>query len=248
MIYNNKEPQKNYKMEKLKKTAILNGVGIIGILGGTTSLVLLNILNEGAFILAAIACYPMVKYLWQFAGYIHRDTILILRKALPKAGFSIENTEWNDQHTTIRFHGKYQGDNFMVEAANESVYIMIYDMPWQGVKSSDPIVPKIMEAINEVNSAASNMSVVMCEPNEDGMRHIYTLSRTILPTFRPEQYIDSLMCDMLNRKPALVEAVNKERPYMVQRRGPVGFNVQQTSANTEEQISPAAKTKSEVKD
>lgn len=234
-------------MDKLKKTAILNSLGIAGVLAGTSVLVAMSILNAGAFILAAIACFTMAKQLWQIAGIMRRNTIRILSKALPKAGFSIENTEWNEQHTAIRFFGKYKEDNFMIEAANDCAFVMIYDMPWQGVKTSDPIMPKLMEAVNDVNAGSSNMSVIVCEPNDEGVRSIYTLSKTIIPTYRPEEYLDSLMCDMLNRKPALVDAINKERPYMAQRRGPVGFSVQQPSDQVDEPAAPAAKNDSDVK-
>lgn len=92
------------------------------------------------------------------------------------------------------------------------------------------------------------MSVFMMEPNEEGNRQIYTLSKTIIPTYQPEQYLDSLMCDMLNRKKALHDNFYKERPWMNQRRGPVGFAV--TTPATEdknEDNQAAANYKSEVK-
>lgn len=205
--------------------------GIIAVIGASIYFIIIDVLNAGALIVVAFGCYPWAKYIWQVLRFEHRNTVRVLKSALPKCGFSIEDTEWNDDKTAVRFHGKYQGDNFMVEAYPSSAYVMVFDMPWSGIKASDPSVPRLLEAINETNAEASNMSVYLMDPDEDGVRNVYTLSKTILPSYQLEQYLDSLMCDMLNRKKALHDNFGKERPWMTQRRGPVGFNVQSQESN-----------------
>lgn len=233
----------NYRQKALAYLAI-----IIAAIATGTALVIAGVLNwAGTLFVVAFGCLPLAKYVWQVAIHEKHDTIRILKAALPKCGFSIRETEWNDDKTAVRFHGQYQGDNFTIQAAHGYSYVEILDLPWSGIKSSDPAIGQMMEAINETNASSANMSVILCEPNEEGVRQLYTLAKTILPTYRPEAYLDSLMCDMLNRKKALHDNFAKPRPWMeTPKRGPVGFNVAveqepQESQEDEARISPAAR-------
>lgn len=233
----------NYRQKALASLA-----GIIAIFAGCLYLISIDVLNWEVIILAVFGCYPWAKYVWQVFRFEQRNTVRILQSSFPKFGFSIENTEWNDERTAVRMYGKYQGDNFMIEAAPSSAYVMIYDMPWTDVKASDPSVPRLLEAINETNAETANMSVFMMEPNEEGVRRIYTVSKTILPTYKPEQYLDSLMCEMLNSKKALHDNFQRERPWMTQHKGAVGFKVESMADDKQEESSEiAAKRESKVK-
>lgn len=231
-----------------RQKAWLNLAGIVTAWCFTIYLMLLDSRNGGAIIIALLCSWVWGRYALRVLGYERRNTIRILKASLPKCGFSIRETEWNDEKTAVRFHGKYQGDNFMVEASPSSAYILVFDMPWTAIRASDPSVPRLLEAINETNIESANMSVCMMEPDEEGVRQIYTLSKTILPSYKPEQYLDSLMCDMLNRKKALHDNFDKPRPWMnTTKRGPVGFNVGNTKKDaTDESIDVAAKSDTKV--
>lgn len=132
--------------------------GIIAVFAVCMYLIVIDVLNVGASIVAAFGCYPWAKYIWQVVGYERRNPIRVLKAALPKCGFSIEDTEWSVDKTTVRFHGKYQGDRFMIEADSSAAYVMIFDMPWSEIKASDPSVPRLLEAINETNVGAANLN------------------------------------------------------------------------------------------
>ena len=80
----------------------------------------------------------------------------------------------------MQYWGKYQGDNFLIEASTPSLYINIYDLPWNNIKSSGASITSYIEAINDTNALNPNMSVVMCHPDENNMRDIYTYSRDYL--------------------------------------------------------------------
>lgn len=229
-------------MEEFSKTSLAKWLLFIAaVMGVTTALYLNGAFNAGGFIVAVIACLPAFKWLWHYAQRMHYDTVRRLIKRLPKAGFKIMDTKWSDDGTTVHFNGTYQGDHFKVNAIVGCAYVEFNDLPWYEVDAADPLITRVLEAINDVNERMPNISVVMKEPNKDGKRIIYTRGLTILPTHRTEVYIESLMCDMLNRKRAFFEAFHKERPYMSYRRTPVGFNVPEASDQTQDAMAPAAK-------
>ncbi|MBO5698604.1 MAG: hypothetical protein J6R79_01175 [Bacteroidaceae bacterium] len=124
----------------------------------------------------------------------------------------------------MRIYGVYQGDHFIIDASPESLYINIYDLMWHSVKSTDPSMRIYLEAINDTNAENPNSSVVMCDPNENDMRDIYTISKTIIPDYQPQLYLETLMCDILNCKKTFAENVQKDRPWLKAKRGPIGFN------------------------
>ncbi len=60
------------------------------------------------------------------------------------------------------------------------------------------------------------------------------MTMTILPTFKPAEYLESLMSDMLNCKRTFADSINKQRPWMKQQRNPIGSNtVQQGITNSQ---------------
>lgn len=187
-------------------------------------LIVIGILHVVAVLPLLFGCYPWYKYIWNVYNIERRNTIRILKKILPKSNFSIEQTDWNEEHTLLRFWGKYQGDNFMIEASPHSLYINVYDLPWHNIKSSDASMHRYMEAVNDTNAKYPHLCVVVCDPDENEMRDIYTLSRTILPDYHPNEYLDNLMCTMLNCKNTLAESLKRERPWLNSKRNSIGFN------------------------
>lgn len=81
-----------------------------------------------------------------------------------------------------------------------------------------------METINDTNALNPNMSVVMRHPDENNMRDIYTYSRTILPDYHAEIYLEHLMCEMLNCKNTFAECLKKDRPWLNAKKSPIGFH------------------------
>lgn len=227
-------------MKKIEKKALQNGLYILILLGVTAVLVVTKVISAWAFLIVPLAGFPLVKPIWYYIQDLRWSSIRVLRKALPKAGFVIEKEEWNDKHDAVRFNGKYQGYDFIIVAYTTNLYVWLDDMIWERLPASDSRMPKILEALNEVNTKSPGMSVVISEPDTNGIRSIHTITQIVLPGYSPADYLDYLMCEMLNRRLAFVEAFNKERPYMRQRRGPVGFNAQEDSANATAQMSPAA--------
>ncbi len=218
--------------------AIAAFFGILIILGGCAYLVYTDVLIRWAIILAAWGCYPWAKYIWNVVNIERRNTIRILKNSLPKCGFTIEDESWNEDHTVINFSGKYQEENFLVSAAPNTAYIRVYDLPWLDIKTSDPNMSHVMEAINDTNSKSGNHSVIVSDPDEKGVRNVYTCSVTILPEYKPVEYLDSLMCDMLNSKRTFADCTTRQRPWLKQARHPIGFNaIQHKDADSAKQSS-----------
>ena len=198
-------------------------------------LIIINILHPIAFLFVLFGCYPWCKVIWDtYNREKHRPT-RILKKILPKFGFSIENTEWHKEDNLMRIFGVYQDDRFIIDASPECLYINIYDLAWHSIKSTDPSMRQYLEALNDTNAVHPNMSVIMGDPDENDMRDIFTASKTLIPEFQPHIYLESLMCDMLNCKRTFIENVQKDRPWLKAKRGPIGFNTsneQETPAKT----------------
>lgn len=216
-----------------KQKAILYLIAIIWVFAICIYLISINILHPISLFAILFGCYPWGKFIWGVCNLEKHNTTRILKRILPKCGFSIEKTEWDEEHTFMRIYGVYQGDHFIIEASTVSLFIKIYDLVWHSVQASDPSMRLYLEAINETNAAYSNLSVIMCEPDEKDMRDIYTASITIIPDYQPHVYLDHLMCDMLNCKKTFAESVQKDRPWLKAKRGPIGFNTSCEQENSE---------------
>lgn len=211
--------------------------GIAAVLAVVSYLRVIHAVTWAAWPFAVLCCYPWAKYAWQVFQYERRNTVRALNKALPKCGFAIENAGWNESETEFQFHGKYQGDNFVIVASPTVAYFWIYDLAWLCVKASDPSKHMVLEAINEINANAGNISVFITEPQEQGNRNILTVSKTILPFYKNAEFLACLMCDMLNQKAKFRESLEKERPWMARRAGPIGFNAGVTNDDENKQPS-----------
>ena len=168
--------------------AILYSIAILLAIGSCIYLIHIGILHEISLLFVLFGIYPWCKNIWDVYNAERHIPTRILKELLPKCGFNIEKTEWNEEKNFVQYWGKYQGDNFLIEASTQSLYINIYDLPWNNIKSSDASITSYMEAINDTNALNPNMSVVMCHPDENNMRDIYTYSRTILPDYQAEIY------------------------------------------------------------
>lgn len=154
--------------------------------------------------------YPWCKIIWDVYNAERHTPTRILKELLPKCGFNIEKTEWNEEKNFVQYWGKYQGDIFLIEASTPSLYINIYDLPWNNIKSSDASITSYIEAINDTNALNPNMSVVMCHPDEIICAIFIRTAGTILPDYHAEIYLEHLMCDMLNCKKTFAECLKKK--------------------------------------
>lgn len=212
-------------MEINKKKKALSAVfGIMVILGVCGYLIFIDVLPYAVFLIALLGCYPWGKYLWSVISSERRNTVRILKATLPKFGFIVEESSWDDDHSVVSILGKYQEEKFLVTASPGAAYIKVYDLPWLDVKSTDPSMPHMMEAVNDTNANIGNCRVIVSNPDSNGTRNVYTCSVTILPSYKPDEYLESLMCDMLNCKRTLAESIKQERPWMRQKRNPIGFS------------------------
>lgn len=66
---------------------------------------------------------------------------------------------------------KYQGEEFLIEANNESAFIMIWDLWWSGLDLDSSDIDKLKQAINETNlkSAPTTLYSIDEEDNKMGL-------------------------------------------------------------------------------
>lgn len=88
------------------------------------------------------------------------DTIGLMFAALSNLGCQPKK---NDDGT---LSVQYQGENFHMEFGG--MYARVWDPMWSGIKSDDPELPKVREAMNSANFNFGP-TVVMTAPDEDGV-------------------------------------------------------------------------------
>ena len=210
-------------MKKSTNQAVMHGAIIAGVMGVCAALVIADILEPLALVFAAAACYVSARYLWIYFMDILHSPVRVLKKVLPKVGFNIENIEWSDDKSSVSMIGKYQDDSFVIEAAPGYAFFTVTDMPWHTFNVDDPNMPRILEAINATNASCTHMSVILCNPDEEGNRVIYTKSSTLLPHYRTADYMQWLLTDILRRKHDLAEQLRQSRPWLDKQSRPIGF-------------------------
>ncbi len=194
-----------------KQRAWASLIGIVAVFGACAYFTTLDIYNAGAFVIAVIGCYSLARYLWCYIRFEMRNPVRILRKSLPKCGFKLTKTEWNSDFTTVRIFGTHNGGDYVIEASPSQEYVRIEALPWLKFKTCDPIVPFVLEAINNTNARRPNISVVL-EDSYMGERRIYTITRVILPVFKATRFLENLLMDFFNCKSTLVNNIKVECP------------------------------------
>lgn len=72
------------------------------------------------------------------------------------------------------------------------------------------------------------------------------MSRTILPDYNPNEYLDNLMCTILNCKYTLAECLKRERPWLKSKRNSIGFNAAREKDDVDKLVTIGLVTTSEV--
>ncbi len=105
--------------------AILYSIAILLAMGSCIYLIHIGILHEISLLFLLFGVYPWCKNVWDVYNTERHIPTRILKELLPKCGFNIEKTEWNEEKNFVQYWGKYQGDNFLIEASTQSLYINI---------------------------------------------------------------------------------------------------------------------------
>lgn len=219
-----------------KHKALICLLAVILVSAVSIYLTIIGVLPFFALIALLFGCHPWYKYIWNSYNIERRNTTKILKRILPQSGFLIEHEEWDEKHSQLQFVGKFNEEHFMIEASPNSPYINVYDLTWNRINASDPSMHRFVEAVNDTNAINPNMSVIVCDPDEENLRYIHTISKTILPDYRPHEYLECLMSSMLECKGTLIECFNRDRPWLNAKRGPIGFNTSQNHDNDDNAI------------
>lgn len=192
--------------------ALASLAGITAVLGVCVYLTVTDARYALTFVFAAVFCYPWGRYLWNYANFQMRNPVRILRKSLPKCGFQLKKTELDSDSSTVRMFGQYNGGDYVIEASPAQEYVKIEELPWMKFKTCDPIVPYVLEAMNNTNACRPNVSVVLNDPH-NGERSMSTITRAILPIFRATRFLDGLLRDIFNCKSTLMNSIKVECPW-----------------------------------
>ncbi len=186
--------------------------GIMAVIGVCVYLTTVDARYAVTFLFAAVVCYPWGRYLWRYLNFQMRNPVRILKRSLPKCGFELKKTEWDSESSTVRMYGQYNGGEYVIEASPTQEYVRIEELPWMSFKTCDPIVPYVLEAMNNTNACRPNVSVVLNDPFK-GERSMSTITRAILPIFRATRFLDGLLRDVFNCKSTLVNSIKVECPW-----------------------------------
>lgn len=224
--------------------ALLALMAIMTIFAGITFLVIKEVFDIGAFFLAFCLSYllsfPIVDWIKTSNQDKDNQNIRLLNKYLPKVGFVEESRKLLDDGITYRIYGKVYGENFAIDASSKCTFVQIHDLPWSSIHISNPNMPMLMEAANEVNSIHCSMSVILTDPDKDGIRSLYTTCSTLLPSKDMARFLEATFTNILNRKSDL-EKCFYDRPWLHQNpRNPIGFASSPTEKDGEAQKDPIA--------
>lgn len=134
----------------------------------------------------------------------------------------------------------------MIEVSPGCYTIRIIYLPWSEADSADPNVPKLMEAVNDTNAEFSNLCVVVTNPGDDGKRGIYTNMNLVLPSYRTAEVLEQMLIDMLNSRICLNRNLDRERPWMNQKKKVVGFNAYSQEKDEKKDAVIAAKSETKI--
>jgi hypothetical protein len=119
----------------------------------------------------------------------------------------------------------YQGENFHIEFGG--MYARVWDPMWAGMKSDDPDMPKVREAVNVANFNFGP-TVVMTAPDENGVIGFHTRRDIMLHPACPDNtlYIKAVLDSFFEAKDAVrsnYQKLNAQQFENQKKRRPVGF-------------------------
>ncbi len=202
-------------------------VSILFIIGGIILLWHDGPLPIMVLVIGFILCIPWLWNLYKMLFSVEFNIESDLKRILPKIGCEIESIENSEDGDFVRIVGKYRDETLIFDTAQESPYLTIWDPSWFRVKANDPNIPKFMEAINQTNISTGPI-VVFSSPDEDEIRYIHTICRTILPERYQTYFLDSTLVQMLNKKVDLKNNF-KDYPWLnssSKLKKPIGFNIE----------------------
>lgn len=136
----------------------------------------------------------------------------------------------------------YQGEDFSMMFSG--MYARIWDPAWAHVKVDDPALPRIREAVNEVNFDFGP-TVVMTSPGEDGLIAIHTRMDIMLHPACPDNhlFVKAILNSFFDTKSAMGDKFQEIAKGQIangqiadgqtvkrENRRPVGFNTDVAAA------------------
>ena len=190
-----------------------------------------DVLNWGAILIPILLGAPylwgMISGIWYNMKHAGRRAICkdevfakeIVLKSLSELGCK---PEINKDGT---IHVSYQGENFKLICHPR--YVRIWDPCWAGIKTDDPDLPKIREAINDANFDFGP-TVVMSDANDDREINIHSRVDIMLHPACPDNsvYLKATLDSFFDTKENVRKSFHqlREQPETSQKgRRPVGF-------------------------
>lgn len=149
-------------------------------------------------------------------------TINIVFGALQSLGCQ---PELKDEHTILV---SYQGETFQFDfGESPSRYARIWDPGWAGIKTDDPQINLVKEAVN-VTNYNFGPTIVMTEPDEDNVIAFHSRYDIMVHPACPDndQYLKSVLDSFFYAKEAVrnnFQNLNVKQAEQHKNRRPVGF-------------------------
>lgn len=147
------------------------------------------------------------------------DTLGLMFKTLSNLG--CQPTANEDGTISVQ----YQGENFHIEFGG--MYARVWDPMWAGVKSDDPDMPKIREAVNAANFNFGP-TVVLTAPNDEGVIGFHSRRDIMLHPACPDNvpFVKAVLDSFFDAKEQVrnsFQQINAKQMEVQKNRRPVGF-------------------------
>lgn len=147
------------------------------------------------------------------------DTRGLMAKTLVSLGCQPENIDDDSLHV------KYQGENFHMEFGGRIA--RIWDPMWSAIKTDDPDLPILREAVNAANFSIGP-TVVMTAPDEEGLIGLHSRRDIMLHPACPENvpFVRSVLDSFFDMKQEVrkrYQQLTMDQSDEQKKRRPVGF-------------------------
>ena len=151
------------------------------------------------------------------------DTIGLMFNTLSQLG--CQPTANDDGTLSVQ----YQGENFHMEFGG--IYACVWDPMWASVKSDDPDMPKIREAVNAANFNFGP-TVVLTAPNDEGVIGFHSRRDIMLHPACPDNvpFVKAVLDSFFDAKEQVrnsFQQINAKQMEAQKNRRPVGFTTGQ---------------------
>ncbi|MCM1140839.1 MAG: hypothetical protein NC453_19900 [Muribaculum sp.] len=158
------------------------------------------------------------------------DTIGLMFNTLSTLG--CQPTKNDDETISV----SYQGENFHMEFGG--MYCRVWDPMWSGIKTDDPDLPKVREAVNAANFNFGP-TVVMTAPNDEGVIGFHSRRDIMLHPACPDNvpFVKAVLDSFFEAKENVrtkFQELNAQQMEAQKKRRPVGFTTNPSNTQTGE--------------